>query len=170
MKGKFLWSGIILTLLTLVGWIGVDAYNEEITNLPVPPINTSTGWSEQPIPVYDTYGIASIDIEVKWNDEDVWMGIAPVSEKEKCSPINGISTCGSSDVSFVAGGPNHDSTSFDWQMEEGIWYAVIGDESSSISGMTDAEITAHISTSPTVTLVMGGISATLLALGVFWRE
>ena len=152
--------GIILIVVSILGNMERTVYDER-REIPIPPMGTATGWA--PLPMPDVMGIADVKVVVEWDDATHWVGVTSKEEAVRCEPDSATKIsvkCNGDDIEFEVGGPSDTVTSLEWEVESGIWYVCLGQNSGQISGdstlSADIVATASITTSAMLALLSIG--------------
>ena len=168
MRKELLVLGVILIGIALAGSFEYRIIDER-KEFPIPPMGTATGWA--PLPVPDVMGIADVHVSVTWDEETHWLGVTSIEEAERCDPDSStrISVkCGGDDIEFEAGGPSTGSTTIEWDVISGSWYACVGQNSGELSLdstlSADISVTASMAAPAVITLI--GVGGALIVAGL----
>ena len=168
MRKELIVIGAILVIIALAGSLQYDVMQER-KEIPIPPMGTATGWA--PLPIPDVMGIADVHVSVVWDDETHWMGVTSIEEAQRCDPNQETKIsikCSGNDIDFEVGGPSIGSTTIEWDVESGAWYACVGQNTGQLSSdstlTADIRVTASMTTSAVVALA--GIGGALIVAGL----
>jgi len=158
--------GILFLLLAVAGNGNYTVY-ESTEDIPLPPMGSATGWA--PLPIPDVMGVIDLEVTASWEGDVYWLGVASIDEAQKCDPDKTTKvslTCSGNDVDFEIGGPQTDSTTINWFVESGEWYACVGQNSGSLVQMEDLSVNlvvnAELNSSALIMLTSIGIGFIVL--------
>ena len=87
------------------------------------------GMSEEIVTLPGAVDTVDVSVDVSWEEEGVWVGIAHASEANKCTLREGYYECPQDGVDLLAGGPTSDR-GFVWRAISGDLRFVVGGEDS----------------------------------------
>ena len=131
--------GIILILITIVGFIGYSGSDEiEVPIVPCPtnpmePDKCYVGMTLGDLEVPTQFSILSIKISIDWSQsESTWVGVIPASDATECPPDDiGLTTCEAKDLNFISGGTDSvGGDGLEWVVEPGKYRLATGSISS----------------------------------------
>lgn len=153
--------GIFMLLLLGAGINGYTIEGEE-TGIPTPGVADTAFFSEEPLPSNPVPQLVSAKVTVTWNEENIWLVIVDSDEKDRCQsvPIGlGSSTCSSRSIDATAGGADDNNIEgFSWAVEEGEFYAGLGQKSTNAPDSVDVFYSVKLQISGYVAIVLIGIS------------
>lgn len=180
---------IILGGLLVGAIIGIK-YEDKIEDIPVPSDGTGCAISEEALPKPPFGDIIPIEVDIDWDDENIWVGIISGQERDRLIAASTLGSdviveCNPETIEFIAGGPNSQSeTAFTWEMHEDDRYAITGEaglvdddtggiiddvvnDDESGPGVTffDLDVTAHAAAGPTILVVLGVLEALTIVFG-----
>ena len=87
------------------------------------------GMSEDVVELVEAVDSVDVTIDVSWEKDGVWVGVARASEASKCTLRDGYYECPQNGVDLLAGGPSADG-GFSWTASSGnVRFVVGGDDS-----------------------------------------
>ncbi|MGB2275461.1 MAG: hypothetical protein ACPH5S_00635 [Candidatus Poseidoniaceae archaeon] len=87
------------------------------------------GMSEDVVELIKAVDSVDVTIDVAWEKDGVWVGVARASEASKCTLRDGYYECPQNGVDLLAGGPSADG-GFSWTASSGdVRFVVGGDDS-----------------------------------------
>lgn len=153
--------GSILILLLILGINGYTVKGSE-TGIPTPGLADTAFFAEDPLPANPVPALVSAKVTVTWSDDDVWLVIVDSDEKNRCDavPIGlGSSTCSSRNIDATAGGTEYNNEDgFSWSVEDGEYYAGLGQKDSSAPSSIDVNYSVKLRISGLVSVILIGIS------------
>ena len=164
--------GIIFLIIAVAGKMDYTVY-ESTEEIPLPPMGSATGWV--PLPIPDIMGVVDLEVTASWEGEVYWLGVTSIEEAQRCDPDKTTKvslTCSGNSVDFVAGGPQIDSTTINWFVESGEWYACVGQNSGTFGQTEDlsANIAVNASLGSSAFFALTGIGIGLVALGLVLKK
>ena len=160
--------GIIFLLIAVAGKVEYTVY-ESTEDLPLPPMGSATGWA--PLPIPDIAGLVDLEVTASWEGSIYWLGVTSIEEAQRCDPDSSTKvslTCSGNDIDFEVGGPQSSSTTIDWSVESGEWYACIGQNEGTLGQsnglLVDIEVNAKLTNTAAATLMGIGIGFIVLGL------
>ena len=96
------------------------------------------GMSEEVVALMGAVDNIDVQIDVTWEKDGVWVGVARASEASKCTLRDGYYECPQDGVDLLAGGPSADG-GFSWTASSGdVRFVVGGDDSQQLQQFTVA--------------------------------
>lgn len=173
-------SGVMLLLFLFAGPTLTSDSGEENAMLPpcdvdegLPFINDDEitcywGMSEDVVELVKAVDSVDVTIDVSWEMDGVWVGVARASEASKCTLRDGYYECPQDGVNLLAGGPSADG-GFSWTATSGdVRFVVGGDDSQQLQQFNVAwEYDASLpsATGSIWLLVLGGLGLIYAVLG-----
>lgn len=153
--------GSVLILLLIVGINGFTVNGSE-TGIPTPGIADTAFFSEDALPSNPVPALVSAKVTITWSDDDVWLVIVDEDEKNRCDsvPIGlGSSTCSSRTIDATAGGTEYNNVDgFSWSVEEGEYYAGLGQKDNTAPSSIDVNYSVKLRISGLVSVILIGIA------------
>ena len=87
------------------------------------------GMSEETVVLVKAVDSVDVTIDVSWEKDGVWVGVARASEASKCTLRDGYYECPQNGVDLLAGGPSAEG-GFSWTASSGDVRFVVGGEDS----------------------------------------
>ena len=113
---------------------------------------------------------ADVDVEITWEQADVWVGIAEASEASKCELKGDYYECEKDSVNMIAGGPSSDGK-ITWQPVPGEYRFVAGGDDSPQPLPFDVDWSYQASLKSTLAISLLFTGLTLAIIGaVMWYK
>ncbi len=172
MGKAFIGLGIIFLVIAIAGKIDYTVY-ESTEEIPLPPMGSATGWA--PLPIPDVMGVVDLEVTASWEGDVYWLGVASIEEAQRCDPDKTTKvslTCSGNDVDFVIGGPQTGSTTINWFVESGEWYACVGQNGGTLgqTGDLSANIVVNAKLTSSAFFTLMGIGAGFIGLGLVLKK
>tara|TARA_B100001996_G_C18671085_1_gene596761 strand:+ start:125 stop:646 length:522 start_codon:yes stop_codon:yes gene_type:complete len=164
--------GIIFLLIAAAGSGNYTVY-ESTEEIPLPPMGSATGWA--PLPIPDIAGLIELEVTASWEGSVYWLGVTSIEEAQRCDPDSNTKvslTCSGNDINFEAGGPGSGSTTINWFVESGEWYACVGQNGGTLGQTEDlsANIAVNASLTSSAFFQLVGIGVGLILLGIILKK
>ncbi len=164
--------GIIFLLIAVAGKVEYTVY-ESTEELPLPPMGSATGWA--PLPIPDIAGLVDLEVTASWEGSIYWLGVTSIDEAQRCDPDAQTKvslTCSGNDIDFEVGGPQSSSTTINWSVESGEWYACIGQNGGSLGQINDLSVDIEASAKLTNTAagILMGVGLGFILLGLILKR
>ena len=165
-------AGSVFMVILLLGVNGFSVKGEEV-GIPAITAPDQAFFSEEPLPTNPVPALVSAKVTITWSEEDIWLVIVDSDEKDRCStnaPSTFFDVCNSRDVQATAGGiENNNIDGFSWNVENGEYYAGLGQKNSNGPGTVDVYYDVKLRISGLVAVVLIGLSGACFG-NAFTRE
>lgn len=164
-------AGSVFIVILLLGVNGFSIDGEE-TGIPAITAPDQAFFSEEPLPTNPVPALVSAKVTITWSEEDIWLVIVDSDEKDRCStaPSPFFDMCNSRDVQATAGGiGNNNIDGFSWNVENGEYYAGLGQKNSNGPSTVDVYYDVKLRISGLVAVVLIGLSGACFGYA-FTRE
>ena len=163
-------AGSVFMVILLLGVNGFSVKGEE-TGIPAISAPDQAFFSQEPLPSNPVPALVSAKVTITWNEEDIWLVIVDSDEKDRCSSAPAyFDICNSRGIQATAGGiENNNIDGFSWNVENGEYYAGLGQKNSNGPTTVDVYYDVKLRISGFVAVVLIGLSGACFGYA-FTRE
>ena len=160
--------GSLCILIVIGSLFGMDLENSR-TDVPIVPctddsVGCVVGMTADDLEVPGAFILLEISMKLEWDEpERSWIGVVGADAADDCPPdSNGLTTCTSEDLDFVAGGPDSEDGSFEFVLAPGKYRFVTAGTDGSTLDEQLVTIDPEIHLAGFVEIVLSAIGLTLL--------